>query len=88
MMRRLSFRLSCAAVLLAGLLWVWPTLYRPLPLTPDERALGALELRVHRWSGRVEVLTPTRGWRRLATPFERARAHVLAEQLATDSARR
>lgn len=72
---------TIAASLLGALLWFgWPTPYRALPLPPGSKAAGVLALRVHRVTGRVSVLTPTRGWQTLRTPFERAQARALPDQ--------
>lgn len=57
----------------AVVLWFgWPTPYRDVEMRDAWRDSGAIAVRVHRLTGRVQVLSPDRGWRTLPTPFERA----------------
>lgn len=58
---------ALAALLTAFAVFVWPTMYRPIPLSaPGLRLLAARENRV---TGQVELLT-RQGWARVPPPVD------------------
>lgn len=65
-------RFRPAAVLIAVaafMWWIWPTPWQVVPWAdPDAKVFA---VRVHRLSGRVQVLSPLRGWIALRSDTER-----------------
>jgi hypothetical protein len=58
-MARAAIATAVVVIVVAWLLWIWPTAYRYDQITVEG---DSYPVRIHRFTGRAQMLTPDDGW--------------------------